>query len=186
MTRILVLYQSNTERTKDMAVLVAKGAERISGTEIRLKSTDEATQDDVLWCDALAAGSPTNLGAISWKMKKFWDDLSRSLWGKIDGKIACAFSSSGSYGGGSEIACLNMLTILINYGFLVFGVTDYTDRNFSPHYGAISAGHPESLGEQEGCLRLGQRLAEWAAYYVESRRHEHPLYKTQQLIAATI
>ncbi len=177
MTRVLVLYQSNTSRTKDMAALVAKGAARIHATEVKLKSIEEAGPDDILWCDALAAGSPTNLGAISWKMKKFWDDLSQSLWGKIDGKIACAFSSSGSYGGGSEIACLNMLTILINYGFLVFGVTDYTDRHFSPHYGAISAGHPENPGEQESCLRLGQRLAEWAAYYVEHRHKEHPLYK---------
>ena len=69
---------------------------------------------------------------------QFWDDLSRELWGKIDGKIATVFSSSGGYGGGSEIACLNMLSILINYGFLVFGVTDYAAPKFSPHYGAIS------------------------------------------------
>lgn len=181
MTRILVLYQSNTQRTKAMATLVAKGAMRISGTQVKLKSIEEATGEDILWCDALAAGTPTNLGAISWKMKKFWDDISQNLWGKIDGKIACAFSSSGSYGGGSEIACLNMLAILINYGFLVFGVTDYTDRRFSPHYGAISAGEPESPAEKEACLRLGQRLAEWTAYFIEHRLEEHPIYKIQQL-----
>jgi len=164
MARILVLYQSNSGQTKAMATLIAQGVTRIAGSELRLKSIEEANKDDIIWCDALAVGSPTNLGAISWKMKKFWDDLSQELWGKIDGKIACAFSSSGSYGGGAEIACLNILSILINYGFLVFGVTDYTDRRFSPHYGAISAGPPKSDAEQEACLRLGQRLAEWAAF----------------------
>lgn len=163
MPNILVLYHSNTGRTEEMAKLVAQGATRIKDIQIRLKSIHEATSDDILWSDGIAVGTPTNLGAVSWKMKKFWDDLSMSLWGKIDGKIACAFSSSGSYGGGNEIACLNMLTILINYGFLVFGVTDYSGQKFSPHYGAISAGHPESEAEKEACRLLGQRLAEWTA-----------------------
>lgn len=165
MSKIFVLYDSNTGRTEAMAHLVAEGIKRIPNTEVRLKSIAEATGDDLLWCDALAVGTPTNLGAISWKMKKFWDDLSGSLWGKIDGKIACAFSSASSYGGGSEIACLNMLIILINYGFLVFGVTDHVTPRFSPHYGAISAGFPTDPGEQEACLRLGQRLAEWTGQF---------------------
>ncbi len=159
--KILVLYHSNSGRTAHMATLVANGAKKIANTEIRLKSIEEAQEADIMWCDGIAVGSPTNLVAISWKMKKFWDDISRNLWGRIDGKIACAFSSSGSYGGGSEITCLNILSIMINYGFLVFGVTDYTGPKFSPHYGAISAGHPESEFEKESCLRLGERLAQW-------------------------
>jgi NAD(P)H dehydrogenase (quinone) len=183
MLHILVLYHSNTSRTQAMANLVAQGAKRIKQGEVRLRSIDEATTEDLVWCDALAVGTPTNLGSISWKMKKFWDEMSTELWGKIDGKIACVFSSSGSYGGGNEIACLHMLTILINYGFLVFGVTDYTGQRFSPHYGAISAGQPESTGEQEACLRLGQRLAEWAAYFIERRFDEHPMHKMQLLAA---
>ncbi|CAN5430182.1 flavodoxin domain-containing protein [soil metagenome] len=176
MTHVLILYHSHTQRTKAMAALVARGAERIKGTEIRLRSIDDASYDDILWCDALAVGSPTNLGSISWEMKKFWDEMSQQLWGKIDGKIACAFSSSGSYGGGSEIACLNMLIILINYGFLAFGVTDYSGDRASPHYGAISAGLPESLAEKQSCLKLGERLAQWAAVFIEQRSEEHPHY----------
>jgi hypothetical protein len=46
-------------------------------------------------------------------------------WMKVDGKIACAFSSSGGWGGGTELACQSLLTVLMNFGFLVFGVTDY-------------------------------------------------------------
>ena len=178
MSNILVLYQSNSGRTHQMADLVEQGAKRIKGMNTRLKSIEEAIVDDVLWCDALAVGTPTNLGAMSWKMKKFWDDISHQLWGKIDGKIACAFSSASSYGGGSEMACLNVLAVLINYGFLVFGVTDHVADRFSPHYGAISAGPPDSEDEQEGCLRLGQRLAEWAAYYVDHQQEAHPCNKT--------
>lgn len=177
MSHILVLYHSNTGKTKAMADLVVQGVNRIKGVEVRLKSIEEAVEDDLFWCDALAVGTPTNLGAISWKMKKFWDDMSSRLWSKIDGKIACAFSSSSSYGGGSEIACMNMLAILINYGFLVFGVTEHVAHRFSPHYGAVSAGFPEGLAEQEACLMLGQRLAEWTAYFIDKRAEEHPINK---------
>lgn len=181
MLRILVLYHSKSGRTKTMANLVAKGAERIEGTHIRLKNIDEVGIEDIIWCDALAVGTPTNLGTVSWRMKKFWDEISEDLWGKIDGKIACAFSSSGSYGGGNEIACLNMPTILINYGFLVFGVTDYSGSHFSPHYGAVCAGDPREEKEQEACLLLGQRLAEWTAVFIENRKEEHPISKKQNL-----
>ena len=53
---------------------------------------------------------------------------------KVDGKIACAFSSSGGWGGGTEPACQSLLTVLLNFGFLVFGVTDYAGQ-FSLHAG---------------------------------------------------
>lgn len=177
MANILIIYHSNSGRTEAMAKLVEQGVKRIDGHEVRVKSIEQATADDITWAHALAVGTPTNLGAVSWKMKKFWDDLSASLWGKVDGKIATVFSSSAGYGGGAEIACLNMLSILINYGFLVFGVTDFADRRFSPHYGAISAGAPDGQAEQEACLKLGQRLAEWAAVYIDQCPTQHPLSK---------
>jgi NAD(P)H dehydrogenase (quinone) len=46
------------------------------------------------------------LGILSWKMKRFQDDLSHDLWGKMDGKFGCALSSSGGWGGGAEVANL--------------------------------------------------------------------------------
>lgn len=174
MANILILYHSNTGRTKTMAENVAKGALAISGHEIKLTSVDEASSSDVIWCDALAVGSPTNLGAVSWKMKKFWDEISAETWGKIDGKIATVFSASAGYGGGNEITCLNLYSILINFGFLVFGVTDYAAPDFSPHYGAISATHPEGNQEKSACILLGKRLAQWAAYYTDHRLDQHP------------
>lgn len=179
MAKIVVLYHSRTGRTQQMANLVAEGARRISQSDVRLKSIAEADVKDIFWCDGIAVGSPTNLGAISWPMKKFWDDLSSTAWGKTEGKIACAFSSSGSYGGGGEITCMNINTVLMNYGFLVFGVTDYTDEHFSPHYGAVSAGYHLPDGVAEASRLLGQRLAEWCAYYVDARKDQHPVSKKQ-------
>ncbi len=175
MKHILVLYDSVTGNTRAMAALVAEGAARSADVEVRLKSVDEASRDDVLWCDGLAVGSPTHLGVMSWKMKKFLDDLEEPLWGKIDGRVGCAFSSSGGWGGGNEIACLSILTALINYGFLVFGLPDYVGKQLTLHYGAVLAGEPRRPEEREACTRLGERLVRW----VMERNHSAEQSRSQ-------
>lgn len=178
-SKILVLYDSNTGNVARMAELVAEGAKRISLTEVRIRSVDEASAEDVLWCDGLAVGSPTNMGILSWKMKRFWDEPMRPHWMKIDGKIACAFSSAGGWGGGMELACQSILTVLMNFGFLVFGVTDYSAKKMTLHYGAICAKEPREEETQAACRLLGQRLAEWTATFAHNRKEENPNTKME-------
>ena len=161
MGNILVLFDSVTGNTRRMAELVAAGASSVTGSAVRLRSVDEATNEDILWCNGIAAGSPTNMGVLSWKMKKFWDDKVENLWGRIDGKVGCAFSSSGGWGGGGELTCQSIHTVLLNFGFLVFGLPDYVGKRLTLHYGAVLAGEPRTSEEQESCKRLGRRLAEW-------------------------
>ena len=128
MGKILVLYDSVSGNTAKMAELIAEGVRSIPNMEIRLIKIDEAKAEDVIWCDGLAVGSPTNMGLLSWKMKRFWDVTMIGQWMKVDGKIACAFSSSGGSAGGGEMACQSILMVLMNFGFLVFGVTDYVSK----------------------------------------------------------
>lgn len=180
MNRILVLYDSKTGNTAKMARLVAEGAAAISDTEVRLRSVAEAKPEDVAWCDGLAVGSPTNMGVLSWRMKQFWDDPMLEQWMKVDGKIACAFSSAGAWGGGMELACQSILTILINFGFLVFGLTDYAGKLTTAHYGAVTAREPREPDAQAACRLLGKRLAEWTAVYMHGRSDEHPARKTAE------
>jgi NAD(P)H dehydrogenase (quinone) len=175
--KVLVLYDSATGNTKKMAELVAQGAAKVPGAQVRLKSVDEASPEDILWCDGLAVGSPTNMGVLSWKMKRFWDETVADLWGKVDGKIACAFSSSGGWGGGAELACWSLLTVLMNFGFLVFGVTDYVGKKFTLHYGAVVAGELRTEAERAACERLGERLAQWVAVFVDGRKELHPVLR---------
>jgi NAD(P)H dehydrogenase (quinone) len=156
-----------------MAEYVAEGVQQVSDIDIRLRSTQEATREDVLWCDGMAVGSPTYLGTVSAEMKRFWEDL-LPLWQKIDGKIGCAFSSQGGWGGGAELTCMTLMTIMLNYGMLVFGVTDYSGHQFTLHYGATQAGKPRTEKEVEACRRLGRRLAEWVAVYADGRDDLHP------------
>ena len=174
MGKILVLYDSKSGNTAKMAELVAEGAAHILGVEVRLRNVEEAAAEDVHWCDGLACGSPTNMGLISWRMKRFWDETMAEHWMKVDGKIACAFSSSGGWAGGGELACQSILTVLMNFGFLVFGVTDYVGKLTTLHYGAATAREPRSDEAQAACRLLGQRLAEWVAVFVDGRKEEHP------------
>lgn len=174
MGKVLVLYYSKDGSTKKMAHLVAEGGEQIPGAEVRLKTIAETDREDIFWCDGLALGSPTHLGTVAAEMKSFWENLLPD-WQKLDGKIGCAFSSQGGWGGGAELTCQALLTILMNFGFLVFGVTDYSGHRFTAHYGATQAGEPRSEKEMESCRRLGKRLAEWVAVYVDGRKELHPL-----------
>jgi NAD(P)H dehydrogenase (quinone) len=127
--KILVLYHSNSGNTRRMAELVAEGAGQLERTEVRLKDISVADHTDLD-------------GSVSWQMKKWWDEQPIENWGRRDGKIGCVFSSAGSWGGGQEWTCMTLMSLLINYGFLVFGLTDYTGPRFSAHYGAIAASLP--------------------------------------------
>src|SRR3954469_13418176 len=101
--------------------------------------------------DGLSGGSPINMACLSWKMKRFWDEPMAPHWMKVDGKIGCAFSSSGGWGGGTELPSESLLTVLKHYDFLVFGVTDYADRLSTANYGAITAREPRDQGSRAAC-----------------------------------
>ena len=67
-----------------------------------------------------------------------------------------------------------LLTILMNYGLVVFGVTDYVAKQRTLHYGAAIIGEPRTRSEKDICIRLGQRLAEFVSYYVDGVKESHP------------
>ncbi len=173
MGNVLVLYYSKEGSTQKMAEYVAEGARSVSDIDVRLKSIDQAGPEDVLWCNGMAVGSPTYLGTVAAEMKRFWEDL-LPVWQSIDGKIGCAFSSQGGWGGGAELTCMSLMTIMLNYGMLVFGATDYSGKQFTLHYGVTQAGEPRLEKEVEACKRLGRRLAEWVAIYFDGRKDLHP------------
>ncbi len=156
MVKILVLYDSKSGNTRAMAEAVVQGAESIPEVEVTLKQVDEAKSSDLFEHDGIAVGSPTWCGGLSWKLKKFFDE-STCVWGKVEDKVGCAFSTSGGLGGGNEMTCLSILTVLLNYGMLVFGVTDYSAPGVTAHYGAVAVQQP-SEEELASCRILGAKL----------------------------
>ena len=144
-----------------MAALVGEGALSVPLMEVRVVNIRDAKAEDLAWCDGIALGSPTNLGTIPWEMKRWWDVVAVDLWPKVNGKLGCAFSSTGGACGGGELTCQALMTVLMNFGILVFGVTDYVAPGHTLHYGAVCSGRPKEEADKESCRRLGRRLAEW-------------------------
>lgn len=93
MLKILVVYDSKTGNTENMALAVAKGAEN-SGVEVTMKKAEETKTDDLLAADGIIMGSPVYFGQMSAKLKALIDE-SIKVHKKLTGKVGAAFTSSG-------------------------------------------------------------------------------------------
>jgi NAD(P)H dehydrogenase (quinone) len=57
------------------------------------------------------------------------------------------------------MTCLSILSVMINYGMLVFGVTESSSPGMTAHYGAVAVGEPDD-GELAACRLLGRKLVQ--------------------------
>jgi len=160
MKRITIIYDTKSGHTRKMAEAVLEGVRQMEGILAVLKHIDEARAEDILDSEGLIVGSPTHCGLMSWKIKKFFDENTGAAWGRVDGHIGAAFTSSGGLGGGNEMALLSILNMLMNYGYLVFGLPAYSAPGVTAHYGAVAIGEPNEE-ELKACRMLGQKMAEY-------------------------
>jgi NAD(P)H dehydrogenase (quinone) len=144
---ISVIFYSMTGNTAALARAVADGAER-AGADVRLRQVSEllpadviprnpkireakekladislATNDDLIWADGVAFGSPTRYGNMSAQLKNFIDQTG-SLWlsGRLVGKVAGVFCSTSTMHGGQETTLVSMMIPLFHLGFIVHGL----------------------------------------------------------------
>ena len=101
MTKILIIYHSQTGHTEQMAQAVAAGAKSIEHTEVVLKKANEATLDDLLTCNGLAIGTPENFGYMSGMVKDFFDRTYNDAQDKVFRKPYVVFISAGNDGTGA-------------------------------------------------------------------------------------
>ena len=101
MTRILVVYHSQTGHTEKMAKAVVDGAKAIEHVEVILKKAGEATLDDLLSCSGLAIGTPENFGYMSGMIKDFFDRTYNGAQNKVFRKPYVVFISAENDGSGA-------------------------------------------------------------------------------------
>ena len=189
MKSLLVLYYSHGGSTRALAECIARGARRLDGVEVSLRtvpkvSADTAasepeipesgdpycTYEELAACDALALGSPTRFGNMAAPLKYFIDGTA-SHWanGTLAGKPAAVFTSTSSLHGGQETTLLSMILPLMHHGMLICGIpyTEHALRKTSSGGTPYGASHIENSDtgnvpteeEKTLAMALGERLA---------------------------
>jgi len=96
MPRVLIIYDTRTGNTGQMARAVAEGAKSVEGVEVALKRVRETQRDDLANADAIVLGSPTHNAQPSRDMRRLLADLKKV---PMKDKAGAAF---GSYGWSGE------------------------------------------------------------------------------------
>jgi len=155
MAKILIVYDSKSGNTEKMARAVAEGAKQIKGTKVNVKKIDQTDFEDLVNADGIIFGSPTYFGEMSGKLKTFIDE-SVKIYGKLEGKVGAAFTSSGGTACGAETTLLSIIQAMLVHGMIVQG------RAGDKHYGAAAVESPK-VRDIESCRDLGKRVAELAS-----------------------
>ncbi len=150
MPRIIIIYYSKTGNTEKMAQAVEAGV-KSEGVEVVTKPVNKATVEDMLAADGIIIGSPTYFGTMAAEIKALIDK-SVIYFGKMNGKVGAAFSTSANLGGGNETTVLDILKALLIHGMTIQGETS------GGHYGPVVLGEPDEKGKQE-CQQLGKKVA---------------------------
>jgi NAD(P)H dehydrogenase (quinone) len=193
---ILVVFYSRDGSVETLARAVAEGASA-AGAEVRLRRVHDIvppavmahvpgwedrskrmlaeygapTHADAEWADGIVFGTPTRFGNTSAELKAFIDGLG-SLWfqGKLNGKAAGAFTSTGGPHGGNETTLVSMYIPMAHLGFIIVP-NGYTHAKlFEGHgtpYGSSSVSGQNSAPPTEDELHVarhqGGRVTQVAA-----------------------
>lgn len=141
MTKLLILYDSQTGNTEKMAEAVAEGARSVPGVEVEVKYY--ARPEELAEADAILFGSPTYYHALTVPIKQVLEETSKAGV-KLEGKVGAAF---GSYGWSGE-APKQILEILKNR---------FQMKTIELPINILYEPKPEQLEE---CRKLGKTAAE--------------------------
>lgn len=95
---LLIVYQSTTGATRQMADAVAQGAIEEGGVRVRLLPATDAGPADVLDADAYVFATPENLAAIAGLMKDFFDRCYYPALDRVNGRPYASLICAGSDG----------------------------------------------------------------------------------------
>lgn len=160
---ILIVYDNRGRAMDAMAGAVADGARSIPGTQVWVRTLEEATMEELKQADGLILGSP-NWSGVSAKMKE-WLDQGEDIWEyqMLVGRVGAAFSSGRSRSSGNEVTLLQLWHSLVANGLIPVGLpwSSAMRTSSNSYYGPASVG-PPTEDDLEQCRILGRRVAEVA------------------------
>lgn len=98
MKSVLIVYQSRTGGTRQMAQAAAAGVAGEAGVAAVLREASAAGPDDVLVADGCLFATPENLAAIGGLMKDFFDRSYYGVLERVAGRPYAALVCAGSDG----------------------------------------------------------------------------------------
>ena len=193
---ILVVFYSRDGSVEALANAVGEGA-REAGAEVRLRRVPDIVSPEVMakvhgwqersqrmlaeygaptladaeWADGILFGTPTRFGNTSAELKAFIDSLG-SLWvhGKLNGKAAGAFTSTGGPHGGNETTVVTLFIPMAHLGFVIVPNGYTHEKIFQGHgtpYGSSSTSGqnsaPPTADEIVVAKHQGARITQVAA-----------------------
>ena len=115
MKSILIIYDSKTGNTKEMAYAIAEGIPE--GFQVKIQQASETSNEDLLTANGIIVGSPTYYGQMSGNIKTMFDETVK-IHGKLEGKVGAAFASAGGIATGAETTLLSILEALLVHGMI--------------------------------------------------------------------
>lgn len=158
---VLISYYSKTGNTKQMAEAVARGAAKVEGITVVLKTVEETTTEDLLNAGAIIVGSPVYNANVAPQVQEFitsWPFEDAPL----KDKLGAAFVTAGGISAGEEVTLLNILQSMMIFGMIVMGGDDWT----APFGASGIRGEPPFTEEeplQDNFLLKGEKLGERVA-----------------------
>ncbi len=98
MKKLLIVFHSLTDGTRQMAEAAAGGARSEAGVVVQVRRAAEAGPDDVLAADGYIFATPENLAAMSGVMKDFFDRTYYAALDRVNGRPYASLICAGSDG----------------------------------------------------------------------------------------
>ncbi|MEM8771487.1 MAG: hypothetical protein AAGD92_07550 [Pseudomonadota bacterium] len=163
--RLMLVYTTDTNSTRQVAVAVQKGVESVEGVDLDmriLQTGREVSHDDMLACDGLIMGTPVRHRNMHHRLKVFVEEVLELLWLKdtMVGMVGATFSVGGGHGdagAGAENCQLGMLSAMAANGLVIIPLPKQTPGmdHAGCHWGpAVRTGGPkmESIWPSESAL----------------------------------
>lgn len=158
MMKLAIIFHSESGNTKEVAQLIAQGAEKIEGVESRCMSISEVDKPYINKAKAVIFGSPTYHANLTWKMKRWFDEESSNY--DFKGKIGAMYGTENFLGGGADMSLLTMAGHLLVNGMLVYSGGAAAGKPYT-HYGAVTIQNGNQK-QQERAVVFGERIAKKA------------------------
>jgi NAD(P)H dehydrogenase (quinone) len=152
--KIAIIYHSETGNTEAAAALIAKGCQRVAGTEVRMMPIDAVDRAFLAEAKAAILGCPNYEGTCSWQMKRFLDGPDCEVSDKLCG-VFCTQNWPGG-GGGSFVEMTIIAGVLVRGGLVYAG--GITHGSPPIHFGSVSRQSPVGI-DAERAVKLGENIA---------------------------